>query len=153
MIETAVCMRDMDILCLGTINQVTKDPAPIFTVGRQTTFTVVAGVTSRYTRDDNLISNLKVSDRITDFFDNPNSFVTEDGSFFTSWNISTQNMEVCSTNGRFYQTNNCISWFLDDWFWLINQLKISCGYICCCFHKRLLFCWFYQTILLQLFTL
>ena len=127
----------------------TKNPSSIFTVRWQATFTVVASITSRYTRNNDLISNLKVRDCIADFFDNPDSFVTEDGPFLTSRNISSQNMEVCSTNGRFYQTHNSISWFLDDWFWLINQLKISCGYICCCFHKRLLFCWFYQTILLQ----
>ena len=51
--------KRQDILCLGTVDQVAKDPAPIFTVGRQTTFTVVASVTSCYARDDNLVSYLK----------------------------------------------------------------------------------------------
>ena len=88
MIETAVCVRDMDILCLGTVDQVTKDPTAIFTVRWQATFTVVASVTSCYARDDNLVSYLKVRNRIADFLDNPNSFVTQDGPFFTSWNIS-----------------------------------------------------------------
>ena len=71
MIKTAVCVRDMDILCLGTVDQVAKDPAPIFTVGRQATFTVVAGITSCYARDDNLVSYLKVRNRIADFFTIP----------------------------------------------------------------------------------
>ena len=132
----------------------TENPAPfVFTVGINSFFTVVAFTTGTDTRNQDLVAFFEIRNSFPNFFNNPNPFVTKNGTTLASGNIPFDNMEVCSTNSSFYDTHNSVCWLAKHWFVYINKRSKSWFNISIGFHKALLrffICTIY-TIIVSLF--
>jgi hypothetical protein len=104
-------MRNSHVLCLATIDGISKLPTPIFAVSEKVRFAIVAFATGRNARNEYSVPQLQFQDLLSDRLHDSYPFMSQDSPAAHGLHISSENMEVGATDGRFMDSDQNISGF------------------------------------------
>ena len=121
MVETGIGVGNADVLGLGAVDLVAKDPASRGAVREHQLPAINAFAASGDAGDQDPVTHFEGRDGRSDLVDDADALMTENAPRLATRHVALEDMQVRSANGGFDNLDDCVSRCRDFRFWLCLQ--------------------------------